>query len=176
MLNAWRKSAERKRLSEQLCAGVIARARAPVFFRDYGVPDTIDGRFDLLALHAWLVLERLDAAGRRDLAQAFTDGLFMRFDEGLRDLGAGDMGMGRRMKKIAAAFYGRMQAYSHAADDAQLAAAVERNLYRGAGEGETARALALYAKLARIHLCRADVIAGEIDFGPLPASARGDNA
>jgi cytochrome b pre-mRNA-processing protein 3 len=176
MLNAWRKSAERKRLSERLCAGVIARARAPVFFQDYGVPDTIDGRFDLLALHAWLVLERLDAAGRRDLAQGLTDGLFVRFDEGLRDLGAGDMGMGRRMKKIAGAFYGRMRAYSQAAGDAEFAAAVERNLYRGTGQGEGARALALYAKLARVHLCRAEVAAGEIDFGPLPTSAHGEHA
>jgi len=174
MLNAWRKSAERKRLSERLCAGLVARARAAVFFRDYGVPDTIDGRFDLLALHAWLVLERLNTTGQRDLAQALTDALFVRFDEGLRDLGAGDMGMGRRMKKIAAAFYGRMQAYNQAADDAALAAAVERNLYRGAGRGEGARTLALYAKLSRIHLCRADLAAGQIDFGPLPASARDD--
>ena len=168
MLNAWRKSAERRRLSERLCADLIARARAPVFFRDYDVPDTIDGRFDLLALHAWLVLERLDAAGRRDLAQALTDGLFVRFDEGLRDLGAGDMGMGRRMKKLAEAFYGRMRAYGEAADDAALAAAVERNVYRGAGHGEHARALALYARLARIHLSSADIAGGEMNFGPLP--------
>jgi cytochrome b pre-mRNA-processing protein 3 len=168
MLNAWRKSAERRRLSERLCAALVTRARAPVFFRDYGVPDTIDGRFDLLALHAWLVLERLDAAGRRDLAQGLTDALFVRFDEGLRDLGAGDMGMGRRMKKIAAAFYGRMQAYSRAVDDAALAAAVERNVYRGSDHGEGARALALYARLARIHLCSADIVGGEVSFGPLP--------
>jgi cytochrome b pre-mRNA-processing protein 3 len=168
MLNAWRKSAQRKRLSERLCAGLIARARAPVFFRDYGVPDTIDGRFDLLALHAWLLLEHLETAGRRDLAQALTDALFVRFDEGLRDMGAGDMGMGRRMKKIAEAFYGRMQAYSGAADDVELAAAVERNVYRGSGHDEGARALALYARLARVHLGSTDIADGEVNFGPLP--------
>src|ERR1700722_6912194 len=105
MLNAWRKSAERRRLSERLCAALIERARAPVFFREHGAPDPLDGRFDLLTLHAWLVLERLEAADRRDLAQALTDGLFVRFDEALRDMGAGDMGMGRRMKKMASAFF-----------------------------------------------------------------------
>jgi cytochrome b pre-mRNA-processing protein 3 len=168
MLNAWRKSAERRRLSERLCAALIERARAPVFFREHGVPDTVDGRFDLLTLHAWLVLERLEAADRRDLAQALTDGLFVRFDEALRDMGAGDMGMGRRMKKMASAFFGRTRAYSAAADDVELAAAIERNIFRGDGRGESARALALYARLARIHLCSGDVTAGEVDFGPLP--------
>ena len=172
MLKAWRKSAERKRLSERLCAGLIARARAPVFFRDLGVPDTVDGRFDLLALHAWLVLERLEAAGRRDLAQAVTDALFVRFDEGLRDLGAGDMGMGRRMKKIAGAFYGRMRAYSQAADDVELACAIARNVYRKDAADGSARTLALYARLARVHLCSAAVAEGVAEFGPLPGSAQ----
>jgi cytochrome b pre-mRNA-processing protein 3 len=168
MLNAWRKRTELKRLSERLCAGLIARARAPVFFRELGVPDTIDGRFDLLALHTWLVLERLEALERRDLAQAVTDNVFTGFDEGLRDLGAGDMGMSRRMKKLAEAFYGRLRAYGEAADDAALAGAIERNVYRGGGQDEAARMLALYAKLARIHLSNTDLAAGEVDFGPLP--------
>ncbi|MGH6870818.1 MAG: ubiquinol-cytochrome C chaperone family protein [Rhizomicrobium sp.] len=168
MLNAWRKRNERKLLAERICAAVSARSRAPVFFRALGVPDTIDGRFDLLALHAWLVLEKLQAAGRRDLAQAVTDRLFTGFDEGLRDLGAGDIGMSRRMKKFASAFFGRMKAYSAASDEAELAAAIDRNLFRGTGSNDSARMLALYARLSRIHLCRADVAAGELDFGPLP--------
>jgi cytochrome b pre-mRNA-processing protein 3 len=172
MLNLWRKSSERKRLSEELCASTIARARAPVFFREFGVPDTIDGRFDLLALHAWLVLERLEAADRRDLAQAVTDALFVRFDEGLRDLGAGDMGMSRRMKKIAGAFYGRLRAYSAAGDDAELASAIARNVYRVDAVDGSARTLALYAKLARIHLRSAAIAEGIVEFGPLPASAQ----
>ncbi|HXL98386.1 MAG TPA: ubiquinol-cytochrome C chaperone family protein [Rhizomicrobium sp.] len=173
MLNTWRKSADRRRLSDQLCAALIARSRAPVFFRDLGVPDTIDGRFDLLALHAWLVLERLEAIDQRDVAQAVTDALFVGFDEGLRDLGAGDMGMSRRMKKLAQAFYGRMQAYSAAADDAELAAAIARNVYRGADAGGAARTLALYAKLARVHLCSADIARGIVEFGPLPGTEDG---
>jgi cytochrome b pre-mRNA-processing protein 3 len=168
MLNAWRKRAERKALAERICAALNARSRSPVFYQVVGVPDTIDGRFDLLALHAWLVLEKLEIAGRRDLAQAMTDRLFSSFDEGLRDLGAGDMGMGRRMKKLASAFYGRLKAYSAASDEAELAAAIDRNVFRGTGQNDTARMLALYARLARIHLGSADVTAGELDFGPLP--------
>jgi cytochrome b pre-mRNA-processing protein 3 len=147
---------------------LIARSRQPVFFRALGIADTMDGRFDLLALHAWLLLEKLNAAGRRDLAQAVTDQLFIGFDESLREQGAGDMGMGRRMKKMANAFYGRMKVYSEAGDESVLAAAIERNVYRGTGQLEGARLLAMYAKLARIHLSTADVTTGAVDFGPLP--------
>ncbi|HTQ15069.1 MAG TPA: ubiquinol-cytochrome C chaperone family protein [Rhizomicrobium sp.] len=168
MLNAWRRRTERRDLAGRICAALTARARAPVFFRSVGVPDTVDGRFDLLVLHAWLVLEKLELAGRRDLAQAVTDRLFADFDEGLRGLGAGDIGMGRRMKKLGSAFYGRMKAYSAASDEAELASAIDRNVFRGTGGNDTARMLALYARLARIHLCRADVASGELDFGPLP--------
>jgi cytochrome b pre-mRNA-processing protein 3 len=168
MLNAWRKRSELRALADRVCAETIARARAPVFYTALGVPDTIDGRFDMLALHAWLVLERLQVAGRTDLAQAVTDRLFLGFDEGFRDQGAGDMGMGRKMKKLAAAFYGRLAAYDGAKDDGELAAAVARNVFRGGGHDEAARLLAMYAKLSRVHLSTADVSAAKIDFGPLP--------
>jgi cytochrome b pre-mRNA-processing protein 3 len=168
MLNAWRKRTELRQLADRLCAALSLRAREPVFYRALGIADTIDGRFDLLALHAWLVLERLETTGRRDLAQAVTDRLFTGFDEGLRDLGAGDMGMGRRMKKLASAFYGRLRAYGEAGDETELASAIARNVYRGSGPEEGARLLAMYAKLARIHLSTADVAAGAVDFGPLP--------
>jgi cytochrome b pre-mRNA-processing protein 3 len=168
MLNAWRKRSELKALADRVCAEIIARARAPVFFTALGVPDTIDGRFDVLALHAWLVLERLQAAGRGDLAQAVTDRLFVGFDEGFRDQGAGDMGMGRKMKKLATAFFGRMKAYGGARNEAELAAAIGRNIFRGEGHAEAARLLAMYAKLSRVHLLTADAAAARIDFGPLP--------
>ena len=168
MLNAWRKRNELKALADQLCAQLTARSREKVFFTALGVPDTIDGRFDLLALHAWLLLERLQLAGRPDLAQVLTDRLFVGFDEGLRDLGAGDMGMGRRMKKLGQAFFGRMQAYNGARDETELADAIARNLFRGQGHEDSAKLLAMYAKLSRVHLSTADVGAAQTDFGPLP--------
>ncbi len=168
MLNAWRKRSEQKALADRLCAELGQRARAPVFFRALDVPDTIDGRFDLLALHAWLVLERLQTMGRRDLAQAVTDRLFTGFDEGLRNLGAGDMGMSRRMKKMAQAFYGRLKAYTEAQDEKELAGAIARNVFRGPGHDEAARLLAMYTKMARVHLSAVDMSLGNIDFGPLP--------
>ena len=79
MLNAMRRSKQRRSLAARLYAVLVARARDPVFFASYGVGDTLDGRFDLLALHAWLVLERLKAAGAASLSQAFVDTVFIGF-------------------------------------------------------------------------------------------------
>jgi cytochrome b pre-mRNA-processing protein 3 len=172
MLNALRWGRARKQRAAQLCVAVSARAREPVFFRDFAVPDTIDGRFDLVALHAWLVLERLQAQGERELAQAFIDAQFERFDEGLRELGAGDMGMSRRMTKMSGAFYGRLEAYGAATDAAALADALVRNLYRGeAAAVEPARALAKYALVARARLAGIAVDKTDPDFGSLPVRA-----
>jgi cytochrome b pre-mRNA-processing protein 3 len=163
MLNALRRSAASRALSARLESQISARARAPVFYAALGVADTIDGRFDMLALHAALVLERIDG----DIAQALVDTIFVSFDEGLRDLGAGDMGMGRRMKKLASALFGRMQAYRDARDLAALEAAITRNIYRGE-ETSAASTLAAYALSAREHLAKCDVEDVVLEFGPLP--------
>ena len=170
MLNALRRRSETENLVRQLQASLNVRAREPVFFRAFGAEDTIDGRFDILALHAWLVLSRLEGQGRHDLARKLADGLFVGFDEALRDLGAGDMGMGRRIKKLADAFNGRMVAYEGAAGDPPaLAEAMIRNIYRGRqGHESQARLLADYALAVRAHLALQDLSQGKVDFGALP--------
>ena len=119
MLGIWRKSESREAPVGRLYAVMSARARDAAFFTSFEVPDTIDGRFDVLALHAWLVLDGLRARKQAALSQALTDRIFTGFDEGLRDLGTGDMGMGRKIKKLADAFYGRLQAYD--ACDSEMA-------------------------------------------------------
>ena len=81
------------------------------------------------------------------------------------------MGMGRRIKAMADAFYGRMQAYGASTDVTTMAEALGRNLYRGAeGREAQSRALAQYVLAARDHLARADVGSGVVDFGPLPGT------
>ena len=167
MLKMYSKGFVRKRIAADLHGAVVERARAPVFYAELGVADSVDGRFDLIALHAWLVLERLRAAGLNDLSQALTDALFVGFDEGLRDLGAGDMGLGRRMKKIADAFYGRLKVYGESADEGSMGAALARNLYRGAQCGRVTD-VARYVLAAKEYLAHADVASGIADFGPLP--------
>ena len=168
MLNLLRKSAARKQLAQALYDILVVRAREPVFFTLFGVPDTIDGRFDLVALHAWLVLSRLKAAGDDRTAQDLTDTIFTAFDEALREQGAGDMAMGRKMKAMADAFYGRLAAYQGAAGEDELAASLARNLWRGGAVDGRARALAAYAGRARQSLDSAALEEGGLDFGPLP--------
>ncbi len=163
MLNIFRKSAVRKAMGLRLCAELTARSRAPVFFREFGVADTIDGRFDVMALHGWLALEQL----KGEAAQALVDAVFIGFDEAMREQGQGDMGLGRKMRQFADAWYGRLNAYSAAADVPALAAALARNLYRGGAVDDRARTLAEYAFAAREYMRYAPD--GMLDFGPLPA-------
>lgn len=167
MLKALRRSARTKGLARRLCRELIAQARTPGFFLQLGVPDTLDGRFDLVALHAWLVLER--AEDDPPLAQALTDEIFIQFDEALRHMGTGDIGMNRRLRTLAGMFYGRLQAYRAANNLDQLTDAVWRNVYRGEKSRlACARALATYAAGARSRLASLDVAEGRLDFGPLP--------
>lgn len=168
MLDALSKSGQRKRAIRRLYEATVARARAPVFFTKLGVPDTIDGRFDLLALHAWIVLEQLRERRLGELSQGFIDTIFVGFDEGLRDLGTGDMGMGRRIKKLANAFYGRLRAYGECEAAAEMTEAVHRNLYRGLGDRENVQAMARYVEGTRAHVACSNMAAGDVDFGPLP--------
>ena len=170
MLNALRRNAQKTRIVDALHAALNVRARLAVFFREYGVADTIDGRFDMLALHAWMVLSRLRSAGRADLADDLTGALFAAFDTALRDLGTGDMGMGPRIKKLGNALNGRVHAYEAAfADEEVFADAIVRNVYRGeAGHEAAAKSLAQYAREARAYLERCDLTGGAVDFGPAP--------
>lgn len=170
MLNLLKARSRRRRLAAGLCASLSARAREPVFFRELAVADTFDGRFDVLVLHAWLVLDRLRGAGEHGLAQALVNALFVRLDEALREQGAGDIGMNRRMKKMAGAFYGRLRAYDEAAGARTLAEALLRNVYRGSPKHvEAAARLAKYVEQARETLARWDPAQGEPDFGAPPA-------
>ncbi|HXC57365.1 MAG TPA: ubiquinol-cytochrome C chaperone family protein [Rhizomicrobium sp.] len=175
MLNALRRNAERARTVQALHAALTAQARSVTFFREYGVADTIDGRFDMVALHAWLVFGRLRSAGLEDLARGLSDAIFVAFDEGLRDLGTGDMGLGPRMKKLGNAFNGRCQAYEAAAgDETALREAILRNVYRGAaGHEAAAAALARYALTARAQLEHGNPADGTLDFGTPPTAFNG---
>src|SRR3954463_14409938 len=99
MLRVRRRSSKRKALAQSLCSDLLAQARDADFFTHFGVPDSMDGRFDLVVLHAWIVLERIQSDA--PLAQAVVDEIFVNFDEALRHLGTGDAGMSRRLKTMA---------------------------------------------------------------------------
>jgi cytochrome b pre-mRNA-processing protein 3 len=168
MLNLLGKSAARRELGRLLEEQLSARARATVFYRELRVPDTMDGRFDMVALHAWIALKQLKKSGLDAAAQALTDALFLGFDEALREQGISDVGMGRRMKAMANAFYGRLAAYDRAKDKEQMAEALARNVWRGALVDDKARALAFYVESACAALAASNLAANQLDFGPLP--------
>ena len=134
----------------RLYGAAVAAAREPVFYLapevgGFGVPDTLDGRFDLVGLHAFLLIRRLRALPERGpaLAQAVFDAMFADMDMNLREMGVGDLSVGKRVRAMWEAFHGRALAYEAplaAGDAAGLAAALARNVWRGAGpEGAPAR-------------------------------------
>lgn len=112
---------------------VVEQARQPVFFAEYGVPDTLDGRFELICLHAFLYLYRLKAERPRSaaLSQAFFDAMFADLDRSLREMGTGDLSVGKNVKQMARGFYGRIRAYQEGIEgaDSALAGALARNLF-----------------------------------------------
>jgi len=152
---------------------VVEQARRPVFFTDYGVPDTLDGRFELICLHAFLYLHRLKAerplANR--LCQAFFDMMFADFDRALREMGTGDLNVGKQVKRMARAFFGRICAYESglSGDDAQLGAVLARNLYGTISEPASfALLITPYVRSAVQELQSqplAELLAGSIIFG-----------
>lgn len=137
--------------AERLLAAVIQVSRQPAFFGEGRAPDTLDGRLELMTLHAVLALRRLQAEpGLSPLAQAFTDQLFRHFDAGLREAGVGDLSVPKRMRRIAGDFYGRRQSYSEALDagDAMaLSDALVRNIGLPEGFAPTLAAYALACAL-----------------------------
>ena len=118
---------------------LVDRAREPVFYALCGVPDTLDGRFDMIVLHVALVVRRLRAGEipEKALSQALFDTMMDDMDRSLREMGVGDLGVGRRVKAMAKAFYGRAAAYdaalSEGAEEA-LTAALERDMVAAAGQ------------------------------------------
>lgn len=123
---------------------IVRQSRLPVFYTRFGVPDTLDGRFDLLVLHSALVLIRLK--GKKGESEAFSqalfDTLFTDMDQSLREIGVSDISIGKKVKEMGRAFYGRLDAYEGAllASDEQrgdlISGALMRNLYRGEAEAE----------------------------------------
>ena len=132
VLERWRRRRAEQEIAARLYDRVVAQARSEVFYRDFKVPDSVDGRFELIALHVFLVLHRLKASYPRteSLAQDLHDRFFADMDRSLREMGAGDLGVGKRVKRMAEALYGRIPAYETALrDDAGAREAFRRNLY-----------------------------------------------
>lgn len=157
-----------------LYAQVVPQARAPALYADLGAPDTPEGRFEIYSLHVYLVLERLKGQGEqaRETAQALFDTYVSGLDHALREMGVGDLSVGKRMRKLGEAFYGRVKSYEAAfaalPDREGLHDLVTRTVYAGS-EAARAQALGDYvlrqrAALAAVPLDR--LLAGELAWDP----------
>jgi cytochrome b pre-mRNA-processing protein 3 len=130
-----RKRQRHERAAFQLYGTAVASARDPYLYATLGVPDTLDGRFDAIGLYVYLTIRRMsaDREAGPTLAQAVFDAMFLDMDTNLREMGVGDMSVGKRNRAMWEAFHGRSVAYAAAWDDPlALEAALIRNLWRGA--------------------------------------------
>ncbi len=140
--------------AQRLYRDLVASARAPGFFRALGVPDTPEGRFEMIGLHAALILLRLrrEGAAGQALGQALFDVMIADLDRGLRELGIGDLGVGKQVKRLAGQFYARLQALDAVIDGGQadrLGPMLRANVWRGGSEPDATQVAALADYLIR---------------------------
>lgn len=160
-----------------LYGAIVAKARDPAFFGDGRAPDTLEGRFEMMVVHMFLLLHRLkeESPDRRELGQTLFDLFFLDMDRGLRELGVGDTKVPKKIKAMGEAFYGRVKVYDEAfagADAEALARALARNVL-GQPDADASR-LAAYMRAGAAELAALPyerIAAGDIAF---PAAAAGD--
>ncbi len=137
-----------------LFKALSTQARQPAFYERLGVADTVEGRFELYVLHLVLVLHRLKGHGAEaaEISQAVFDTFLRNLDEGLRDMGVGDLSVGKKMRRLGEAVYGRIKGYDRAFADADPAGALEalitRTVYQDRPDPPPAASMARYASAA----------------------------
>ncbi len=160
-----------------LYRNLVDQARSPQFYLNVGVPDTMDGRFDMIVLHMVVVIERLSVIGvpAKELNQKLFDVMFDDMDQALRELGVGDLSVGKKVKTMARAFYGRLGAYDDAfknGSDEALIAALKRNIFPDTEVApERLEALASYLQSVRAALQEMDLevfSSGKVQFPAAP--------
>jgi len=168
-----------REITDALYASIVASARQEAYYSEWNVPDTPLGRFEMLSLHMFLFQHRLRGATgeAREVAQVLIDEFFSDVDHSLRELGIGDMGIPKRMKKLARMFYGRTAAYADALErkDAEaLAAALRRNIRPDADSWVEADLLASHVEATERALQGQEldaICSGTLRF-PVPQVAR----
>lgn len=170
-----------ERVGFKLYGAAVAAARDPFLYTALGVPDTLDGRFDLVSLYTFLLIQRLkrEPAPGPALAQAVFDAMFSDMDLNLREMGVGDLSVGRKVRAMWEAFHGRSASYASAmkaADGLALEAALVRNVWRGKPRSACGiQALGRLVLAQDAHLARQELISlvrGKADFLPAEDASR----
>lgn len=174
MFTWFAKRSQSKNTARQLYGAVVAQAREPGFYRDMGVADTPEGRYELLALHLVLLLERLGAGdvGDEELRREIVETFVTDMDDAMREMGVGDVNVPKKVKKAAGGVYARAGAYRAALanpDDTNLASALRGYVYQGAATADTGP-LAAYVRRCVAHLAvvpPATLRTGAATFAPV---------
>jgi cytochrome b pre-mRNA-processing protein 3 len=171
ILAHWRARRANRNLIDQIHGKIVAAARRPALYADLGVPDTFEGRFEMVTLHAALVMRRLmkNSGAGAELAHEIGDSVFRHFDVVLRETGLGDVAVAKRLRRMAEAFYGRSRAYGEGLDEPdqdRLNRALARNVY-GVADVALAPAAPRLAEFVR-------AVADALDGAPLETFAGGE--
>jgi cytochrome b pre-mRNA-processing protein 3 len=171
MLNLFKKSPDPEAVLA-IYRAIVAQSRQPVFYAEWGVPDTVTGRFDMICLHMSLVFRRLQGGGKEasEFAQALFDLFFKDMDRNLREMGAGDLSVPKKIRNMGNLFYGLMTNLNEAmqrGDRAEVEAVLRRNLFDGAEDAATGPlADYLEAEFARLRQQPVEaLIAGKVRLG-----------
>jgi cytochrome b pre-mRNA-processing protein 3 len=178
MLDFFNARIDIRRKAGEIYGAIVTQARRPEFYALLGVPDTPAGRYDMVVLHLFLVLERLRAAGNTSpLSRLLVEAFIADMDDSLRELATGDLSVPKKVRRAATGLYERSMAYRSAlelSDEAALSAALSAHVYAGAGEDARAGLLARYVNAAAGALAAAEtteVLAGQIAFPDPPSIA-----
>lgn len=164
------KSRSEKRIAQSLYDSCVRAARQPALYLDDGVPDTLEGRLELIMLHTALLITELKASGGEagsDLSQEVFDVMFDDFDAAMREMGVGDSGIGKKIRFMAEGFYGRARVYSAALKgegEESLEALLRRNVFASEAPVAAENRLSLYVKKS------AEILAQQ-GFGGLRSAA-----
>ncbi len=168
--------------ANKLYITLVQQARQPVFYDELGIPDSLDGRFEMILIHLFLLTKRLQELGTEEadaLAQHVTETFFNDMDRSLREIGVGDMSVGKKVKAMANAYNGRLTVYADAmGEPSALAEALRRNAY-GTARPDDAQPhqLAAYMMTAQTELSKqapADILAATITWPTPQPPAEGD--
>jgi len=167
-------------LAHRLYVEIVKQARQPGFYTELGVPDTPDGRFDMVLVHAYLLFRRMkdNHDQTNELSQAVFDLMFADMDQNLREMGLGDIGVSHRIKGMIKAFYGRVTVYDEGVaedGDRRLKEALKRNLYRKSEptDDQVSRmARYIYEGIDTLSAQKnTEILIGRVQFGPAPKTS-----
>lgn len=175
-----RKTGPEQVAAEKIYTALQIQSRQPVFYLDFAVPDTVDGRFDMVLLHSFIVMRRLSTGDKtaRKLSQAVYDVMFVDMDRAVREMGIGDLSVNRHIRRMMKAFNGRVAAYEAGLqDEAVMVEALRRNLYGTVQTGLSAEILSGMADYLKAGVAAVDamlmeqLVKGHIIWGDLPLAA-----